>query len=56
MTRSGPDHTFALKLHATGKNVTGAVYEFAQFSDIREAFRRAKQKPTYDRCCLIEIP
>ena len=37
------------------KNVTRAVYQFAPFSDIREAFRRAKQKLVYDRCRLIEI-
>ena len=37
------------------KNVTPAVYEFAQFSDIREAFRRAMQKLARDRCRLIEI-
>lgn len=37
------------------KNVTRTVYEFAQFNDIREAFRRAKQKLAYDRCPLDEI-
>lgn len=38
-----------------GKNVTRAVYEYEQFSDIKQAFQTAKQRLAYEHCRLNEI-
>ena len=38
-----------------GKNVTRAVYKDLQFWDIKQAFKTAKQRLTYEHCRLHEI-
>lgn len=37
------------------KNVTRAVYKMNEFSAIKQAFQRAKQRLAYNRCRLDEI-
>ena len=38
-----------------GKNVTRAVFKYEQFCDIKQAFKRAKQRLAYEHCRLDEI-
>lgn len=37
------------------KNVTRAVYQYEQFSAIKQAFKTAKQRLEYEHCSLNEI-